>query len=62
MVGGVNVCVHFPSSPVQQFLGQRHMTIYMLKMLSGKKGVIDGLLLAKYYMIRPHCAFCIAQT
>lgn len=38
------------------------MTIQMLRTLSGKKEVIDGLILAKYYMIRPHYALCIAQN
>lgn len=60
--GDEHVCVRLPASLMQQTLGQRHMTIQMLRTLSGKKEVIDGLILAKYYTIRPHCALCIAQN
>lgn len=47
---------------MRQILWQSHMTIQRLKTLLGKKEVIDGLILAKYYMIRPYHALCTAQN
>lgn len=47
---------------MRQILWQRYTTIQRLKTLLGKKEVIDGLILDKFYMIRPYHALCTAQN